>query len=98
VKRRWVWSPEAGELIEVTANYAPKRVAGPYVQGNFTPVMGIDDRGRARRYLRARNLVPYEEPKKDPSKARADRAHRVATLSNAYEYHRDQARAKGRYG
>ena len=97
MKRRWVYD-QHGNATEITDQRPTVRVPGAYVQGNFTPVMGIDDRGRARRYLRARNLVPYEDVKPDPMKAVRATRERATDVRDAYEHRRNEMRAKERYG
>jgi hypothetical protein len=95
VKRTYRYDPVSKEMVEVTH---VEREQFHYAHGNFAPVMGIDDRGRARRYLKANNLVPYEAPKANPHAQRDAQRERARDVASAFEHTRNQQRARERFG
>lgn len=102
-RRRFVWDPEVRELVEVDTSYRQPVAAGPYVQGNFTPQMGIEDRGAWRRHERANNLVPTHEAlaiakQSSARREKIARDRRLAAVRDSYEHVRNQERARDRFG
>jgi hypothetical protein len=106
MRRKFVYDPEVGDLVEVCANRP--NVDAPVVFGDLKPVAipggpVITDRGHLRRYLKANDLVPHEDAvgvaaRARAEKARAEAAARKRAVVDAYEHMRNQERARKRYG
>jgi hypothetical protein len=107
MRRKFVYDPEVGDLVEVGEN-APVASVAPVVFGDLKPVQMpggpvITDRGAYRRYLKANDLIPHEDAKGVAArvraeKARAEAAARKRAVIDAYEHTRNQERARKRYG
>lgn len=108
MRRTYVLNHETGKFEEVARDRAAA-VAGPYVHGDFKPVVSpvtglpITDRGALRRHLKAHNLAPYDDMKGVAARARKAREdiakrERIRAVADAYEHTRNQERAKQRFG
>jgi hypothetical protein len=107
VRRKFVYVPEIGDLVEVGEG-APPVVDAPVVFGDLKPVTipggpVITDRGHLRRYLKANDLIPHEDAvgvaaRARAEKAKAEAAARKRAVVDAYEHMRNQERARKRYG
>ena len=107
MRRKFVYDPDIGDLVEVGEN-APASPVAPAVFGDLKPVAMpggpvITDRGKYRRYLKQNDLVPYEDARGVAERVRREKARveaqtRKRAVIDAYEHTRNQERARKQYG
>lgn len=113
MRRTYRYNPETKELEEVgTARGERYHMVMGDIKEYVSPVTGqlISTRSQHRAHLRKHNMAPSEDFKGTLEKARRERQlrragvhpeqrkERVAALRDAWEHHRNQERARSRYG
>ncbi len=102
-RRTYVYDPDSKEMVEVTRD----RIHPAYnihvpVDQFLSPVDGKVYYGARgyREHNKRNNVVPHEMPaKRDPAFQEArERRERISALSDSYEKHRNEERARRRYG
>lgn len=114
MRRKYVYDPATGEMVEVTITGTQSRQH--FIQADIEPFISpadgtiIKSRKHMRKYMKANNLVHFDECK-DTSNTRiserekfyqgADRKsveQRRQSLSDSFEHNRNLARARSRHG